>query len=290
MKTIKGLFILFFTLAFSFTAKAEEVLLATIDVDVQHDYQSFLSGRDPLTIKDFSGDYSRRDVAEIILMQQALSIGGLKQKLDFKVVQGYDHSLQLVTAAVAVIRGSPLWGADASRYPEQLYISQNLVKPGEFNVGAYTRKANTIALGSNDYASLTQLTAVSSRSWVIDWRTLKRMKMHQVIDVQTWPKMVEYVATGKADFTLAPFQSTPDMSLTVGDHTLIPIPNVKVALYGSRHWIVSKQHPKGEAVFKALRQGIAELLEADTINRAYQESGFYHQKTLDWPSISPKKG
>ncbi|MDO8342427.1 MAG: hypothetical protein Q7T48_04450 [Cellvibrio sp.] len=37
---------------------------------------------------------------------------------------------------------------------------------------------------------------------------------------------------------------------------LVPIPCIKVALPGSRHWPVSKKHPLGEEIFNALARGI----------------------------------
>ena len=68
---------------------------------------------------------------------------------------------------------------------------------------------------------------------------------------------------------------------------LVPIPGIKVALPGSRHWPVSKAHPRGEEVFNALMRGIEELEKKNIIQRAYEECGFFHPQVKDWILINP---
>ena len=54
-------------------AAADRPLPALIPDDVLLDYQRFLAGRDPLAIVDFGGLHARRDVIEVLLLQQALA-------------------------------------------------------------------------------------------------------------------------------------------------------------------------------------------------------------------------
>ena len=51
---------------------AGQTLTAAVDEDIIADYQLFVGERDPLDIIHFSGPGARRDVVEIVLLQQAL--------------------------------------------------------------------------------------------------------------------------------------------------------------------------------------------------------------------------
>ncbi len=56
---------------------------AAVPADVMADYSRFLNRRDPLSISDFSGPHSRRDVVEVVLLHQALALGGWGRALEF---------------------------------------------------------------------------------------------------------------------------------------------------------------------------------------------------------------
>ena len=89
MKKIVSLFILAFTVNFAFAETptedtlVREELIIVIPGDVKRDYELFVSGRDPLEIKDYSGLGSRRDVVEVVLIQQALALGGITEPIRF---------------------------------------------------------------------------------------------------------------------------------------------------------------------------------------------------------------
>ncbi|NTS76549.1 hypothetical protein HR060_06665 [Catenovulum sp. SM1970] len=258
---------------------------ATVDLDVKRDYDAFLKGRDPLTITDFSGEHSRRDVVELIILQQALHLGGYPAQVEWVLTQGYNHSIQLVATGFATVRGTPAWGNDAYRTSDEVFISQSLINIGDFIVGLYTSPANTKALSSKTERDVKSLTAIANRQWFVDWRTLKRLDFAEVKSVRPWPRMVKHVSELKGDFTLAPFQSTPDMSLIVEGKKLIPIPNFKIALDDTRHWIVTKNHPDGHAIFKALSKGLQELLDSGAYAQAYRESGFMNERVAHWQTL-----
>ena len=91
----------------------------------------------------------------------------------------------------------------------------------------------------------------------------------------------------RADITLAPFQSNPEMKVLVGNLELIPIQGIKISLPGSRHWVISKKHPESAAIEAALIRGMAVLETNKTIQRAYEESGFFHPDVKEWTLINP---
>lgn len=59
-------------LLFFLPAAFADPVTVLVPPDVWKDYQTLVNGRDPLTITEFSGPGRRRDVVEVILLQQAL--------------------------------------------------------------------------------------------------------------------------------------------------------------------------------------------------------------------------
>lgn len=72
---ICGLILSLYCMAEPVLPKAE-VIPVYIRDDVYEDYLKFLNGRPVLSIVDFRGATMRRDVADMVLVQQALALGG----------------------------------------------------------------------------------------------------------------------------------------------------------------------------------------------------------------------
>lgn len=262
--------------------------LVGMERDIARDYRRFLAGRDPLSVTDYTGEFSRRDVVEVALFFQALAFGGYHLELDLDPGDSYRRIVQQVGVAKTVASGPLVWREDVhdSRY----FISEAIVRPGEFVVGLYTSPDNQKALKARSLDDLKSLSAVSSHHWRADWRVLKTLPMKSVYDTFLWSTMVRMVWAGRADFTLAPFQTGPDMAIEIDDLKLVPIPGIKLALEGSRHWVVSRQHPEGSKVFSALEVGIAQLRQRGLIAKAYRDSGFYNNQVRDWALLNSNFG
>ncbi len=71
--------------------------------DVHADYLHFLKGRDPHAITEFGEFGARRDVVEVILLEQALRLGGLAAHLTFQLadVQSEAASIFISEAVLA---------------------------------------------------------------------------------------------------------------------------------------------------------------------------------------------
>ncbi len=70
-----GLLISLSCIAQSVQVKSSEIPVYIRD-DVYEDYLKFLNGRSVLSIIDFRGSTMPRDVADVVLLQQALALGG----------------------------------------------------------------------------------------------------------------------------------------------------------------------------------------------------------------------
>lgn len=263
-------------------ATSTPAVVATIDADVHADYLAFIGDRDPLQIKHYGGEGSRRDVIEVLLLQQALALGGIEERLEFRIVEGYLDSLNVLARGDALLRATPAWGEDCVE--SKFHIGAPVIRLGEFQVGLYTRPNTKI---EQLQLPLKQLTAVTNHDLKADLHTLQGLGIAKIFNVERWPTMIAMVATGEADVILAPFQDTEGMVMTVGETQLLPVPEVKVALADSRHWIASRVHPRGDEVSKALARGLALQRQAGTITRAYTETGFFHPAVSSWALLNP---
>lgn len=263
------------------------VLAASVvmDADILVDYERFLAGRNVQSIDDYGGKHSRRDVIEVVLLHQALYLGGYRGTLELVPEDSYRRLLQKVASGQVTVSGVPVWDEDTGH--AELYTTEAIIREGEFVVGLYTSPNNAKALAVTEASDLHALSIVSTPQWRSDWRTIQSMGFNQVYDTFLWPMMVKMVWSKRADVTLAPFQPNETMSAYSEGLHLIPIPNIKVALRGSRHWIVSRADPEGEALFSALVKGVAMLRHEGVITRAYTESGFFDPRVKDWAVINP---
>lgn len=261
-----------------------EELIIAIPGDIKDDYDLFLAGRDPLQINDYGGIGSRRGVVEVVLMQQALALGGINYPIRFIVTSSHARIIKQVHSGKAVMTGNSTWH-DLLNNRDLLYISESIVDDGQSVAGLYTILENQKAISAKSLQDVRLLTAVSSKAWLVDWQTLNAMKMNSLINTVKWSSMVKMVAKGRADFLLAPFQPSKDMSFTPEGIHLVPVPGIKVKLKGTRHFAVSKRHPKGKEVITALNIGIKLMKEQGVVNKAYTDAGFFNRKVKEWQPI-----
>lgn len=276
-------------LLLAFYCQAGNTITAAVDEDIIADYHLFVGERDPIDIDRFSGPGARRDVVELVLLQQALHLGGFQGKLVLRPENSYLRILKLLTDGQIPISGALMWRHDIKPHAAHLYKTSAVVKDDEFIVGLYTRQDNNRALNADTLEKVSQLSAASNDHWKPDVATLKALGISRIYYSTYWVQIVRMVVAGRADITLAPFQSNPGMKVQVDNLELVPIPGVKVAIADSRHWPVSKKHPQGEAIFNALQKGIALLEQKNVIQRAYEECGFFHEGVKNWKLLNPPK-
>jgi hypothetical protein len=260
---------------------AEATVLAAGPADVMADYQRFLNQRDVLQLSDFSGPYSRRDVVEMALFHQALHRGGWRAPLKFQDMPSVERLLRELGLGRVVSSSTSYWSEDIRGAEAHVQLSQAVIGDGEFEAGFYTVESNTRAMAAKTLKDLQALSSLSNQTWLVDWRNLKRLGI-QAQHVTNWELMPKMVAAGRADFLLAPFQATPDLSLQVGTVRLTPIPGLKIAMQGTRHFLISKVHPDGPKLQAALNTGLQQLRQQGVIRKAYMQSGFLNAKVSGW--------
>jgi hypothetical protein len=284
MKTIKR-WLVSALLSTLMVVAAAETVNVYIPPDVLADYEVFLDGRSPKHIRDYSGEGARRDVIEVVLFQQALHLKGGKWDIQFVEQPEYGAMLDGIESGEAIASVTSLWRKDLTTRWSNLYITTAVIERGQFEAGFYTPDSNANALQSRTNKKIKALRGVSSRNWVIDWRTLENFGAN-VHHADTWGEMVEQVFNGESDYLLAPFQSSDDLSLTLPEGTLVPIPNVKIALMGTRHFAISRTHPLGQEFNNALHRGLMAMKKDGTLEKAYADCGFLNQQARDWREVT----
>lgn len=259
----------------------------TIQEDVYNDYINFLNGRNPLEISNYDGAYSRRDVVEVVMLEQALYLGGLRGfEFEFIMTNAEGRDYALLKSGKALIRGTAMWAYDYPSLESYLYRSIDVVEEGKFEAGFYTEENRVDVLKKKEIEEIFDLKVVSSKSWTVDWLTLEKLKFENRVDTAKWENMVNLVANSRADVLLAPFQPNEDMSFEAYGFIFVPIKGVKIALADPRIFAVSKKHPMGQIVYESLNKGLKIMKEKGLIEKIYIESGFYNQRVKEWRLVN----
>ena len=263
--------------SFASISQPNEITIYIRD-DVFKDYQNFIGERDVLTIKNFSGKSIRRDVVDMIIAQQALKLGGFDYSFRYASGKVNFRNTKMLQNGDLLISFDSYWLEDAKALVDKIFISDELIRKGEYIAGIYTNPNNQKVLAIKTLSDLTELSAVSTSKWKTDWKTLSDLPLKELTDESEWLSMARLVNLQWVDFLLMPFHSTEDQSYTMGEITLIPVKGIGIELYDSRHFVISKQHPKGNEAIKAINIGLKKLRAQGAITKAYTQAGFFIDK------------
>lgn len=249
-------------------------------------YDSFLAerGKHPLDITDLTSEYTNRIVADLIIIQQALQLGGFPVSIHLLEVPNSARERMMVRNGEVVMSGQDLFSMAIT---DDVYKSTAVIPKGGFVKGIYGRKGNELLRTVDSLEDLRQFKAVSSKAWMVDWMTLQKIGVKKLRSVPRGDMMPGLVDDGKVDFALLEFTANEDLSINIGGHVLYPVPGVKIGLVDSRHFTVSKRHPYGASVYEALEKGLAVLLENGTVDKYYTQVGFYNEAVADWKLLNP---
>ena len=255
-------------------ARSNDILIYIRD-DVYEDYQNFVGDRDVLTITDFSGKTVRRDVVDMIIAQQALQLGGFAYEFSYAPGKVNFRNTKMLQNGDLLISFDSYWNTDAQALADKLYISDAVIRNGEYIAGIYTTPNNQKVLKIRELDDLKTLTSISTPKWRTDWNTLQSLPLKELIKEDSWLSMTRLVNLQWVDFMLMPFNSTPDQSFTMEKIHLVPVKNVGIILKDSRHFVISKQHPQGKKAYIAINRGLKILRKQGAIKKAYLQAGFF---------------
>lgn len=267
-------------------------LIVAVPGDVLGDYRRWLGGRDVVDVDSYLGDGIRRDVVEVALFRQALALGCGELPVEWLEVDSYPRTLLLLREQHIDAAATTVWRSDVPS--DAVALSASVIEDGQFVAALYSAQSNPIVLGG--YSDLAHYSVVSSSHWAQDWLTLKSMPFSTHHDVNGWPTMLRWVASGKADMLLAPMIPSESDRLVALDVVLKPVVGARVVLPGARHFAF-RHNPLGERALSSadgvtkklpqcFDQGLAKLSHMGRIEKAYRQSGFWRADFMAWPVIN----
>ncbi|TMO54225.1 hypothetical protein CWC21_16065 [Pseudoalteromonas phenolica] len=278
-----SLFLCFFV---ALNAKAK--IPISIETDIYNYAQQVLGEETIESIEHFNHPSCLRDVVEFILVQKAIKLGGVNLEYDF-VLGDYDaRNIRLIQHGLLLISFDSIWLNEASQYDKDVFISDPVIRNGEFYAGIYVSHNKVSDLKPKLAQSISNLSFVTSEAWHTDVKTLTALKPKNLVIEADWLVMAKMVSNGWVDAMLAPFKPSMPFEYIGKNYNIRAIDGVKVALQDSRHFVVSKKHPLGDKTFIALQKGLKQLRKSGFIERAYKECGFLNPLVDDWQEIKAK--
>ncbi|HEY0946814.1 MAG TPA: methyl-accepting chemotaxis protein [Opitutaceae bacterium] len=237
-------------------------------------------------ITRFDSPHANRPTVDLVLQLQALAAGGLDFDYELSVHQNHGRAVVEVQQGYNHLTAETVWDSEITRNADNLLSSQPVILNGQFEKGLYVRPDHPRLLEARLPEALSDCIGATVFNWAVDLQLLEALGLKRIEKASRIENVFQLLRDGRADFTLLEFAATPDMSLEHGGVKLIPVPQCKVALPGSRSWIVSKHAPHAAEILQALDRGIAALRQEGRIERAFGECGFFHPKVSRWKRLS----
>ena len=231
------------------------------------------------------GNYVNRPTIDLILQLQALKAGGLEFDFELVPTPNYERAKLEVIQGGADLAAETIWDDEIADSAGALLKSDVILQNGEFEKGIYTLPTNAKLLAISTLEELRQYVGVTVGSWALDVKTVEAMKLKGVEKAAKIENVFLMIDKQRADFTLGEFSGNADLSVESSGVKLVPVPNCKVAIAGSRSWVVSKKSPHADALLAALQKGVKSLCAAGRIERALKESGFLNPKVATWKRL-----
>jgi len=250
-------------------------------------YENFLNEKNQsvFEVDNLVSEFANRNVADMVIIMQALNLGGYKSKLVMVEAPNFERELKLLQKGEVVIMHQEIWDDDIDEHQDVLFRSEVIIAEGEFIKGIYTVEENDDVLSIKKRKDVSLFSAVSNKKWRADWEILEKLNLRQLISVSKREYMVNLAGFRGVDFLLLPFSATPDLSYSFNGLKLVPVQGIKVVFSGSRSFALSKKHSSGKQVYEAIQNGLKIMKKKGTIKRYLVESGFFNKQTEDWSII-----
>lgn len=257
----------------SVVAATEQIDIYIRD-DVYEDYLKFVDGRDVLSIGEFNSPFLRRDVADMVVLQQALALGGFAKKFNYIPGKVNFRNTKMLENGELLLSFDSYWLTDANAIADKIYISDPVINKGQYLAGLFASPNNKKVFAVTSVEQLAKLTAVSTPKWQTDWQTLSTLPLKQLVQEDEWLSQARMVHMQWVDFMLMPLFNTPDGNYQLEKIHLKMVPKLAILLNDSRHFVISRNHPQGKAAFSALNSGLKQLRSTGKIELIYTRAGF----------------
>ncbi|WP_076541058.1 ABC transporter substrate-binding protein [Shewanella sp. UCD-KL21] len=234
-------------------------------------------------ISDFSQMNTHRGEVELALLCKALQLGGISPEIQLQQVPNYSRALVEAKSGNVLMPAETVWRNEINE--ALFFVSNPIFDAGTVELGIYALANNTEIMQVKTSAELKEFVCASSENWYEDWAVLQQIGI-TAYSVATQNLMFKMVSKGRADFVLSEFSSEENFAIEIEGITLIPVPNIKINMDNSRHFVISKKAADAEKIYQALQKGLKQLRADGTINSAFYQSGFMSPKVKDWQVIN----
>jgi hypothetical protein len=236
-------------------------------------------------IARYDGPNANRPTVDLLLELQALKAGGLDFDFEFVPVPNYERAKLEVVQGGADLSAETLWDDEIAENSGTLLKTDAVIRKGEFEKGIYVVPTNDRLLKMSSLDEFRTTAAAVVGTWALDVKTLEAMKLKGIEKAGKPENVFLMIDKGRADFTLMEFSSAADLATETSGVKLVPVPNCKVGLLGSRSWVVSKASASASSIHEALVRGAKVMRGDGRIERAYRESGFLNARVATWKRI-----
>ncbi|WP_320172971.1 hypothetical protein [Maridesulfovibrio sp.] len=265
------------------------ILQGTLD-----SYNELLSHTDkpPYLLDEFPNAKISRSLADVIIAQKALLLGGIEPEFIFKPIPNSRRATE--DAANGLVAFYPhelnLKTLDVPRYKNIFLVSDPITRFGEFQKVFYCLPSNSALLSATNAAEINlNGKGIVGQHWHNDKKVLEDMGITNIIDAPTFNCMAKMIAAGRADWIPLEISNSKDSSMTINGIHLVPIPGIKFSLLESRHFFISKAHPEGKIIYRALQKGIRELRKQGFIHKILTQAGMFNPYVDSWTILNGEK-
>jgi len=230
-----------------------------------------------------------RTTADVIILLRALRIGGIESPIEFIEVPNARRSTQETARGRTVLCSQQL-NKNTNTIPgyENAFLTTDpITRFGEFQKGFYCLPDNTALLAATKAEEINNLgKGILGQHWNNDINILNDMNITNIITSPTFDSIIKMVEAGRADWVPLEISNSKDFSMNIQGINLVPIPGIKFSLLESRHFLVSRKHPKGKEVYGALQKGIKELRGQGFIRKIMTQAGIFNSRTDSWKILN----
>lgn len=286
---LKHFFILFpflFSLFANAQIKEPSSLLplrVTINTITYNKYQLYDKKDICNELPDYNKEQVDRPLVELSIICSAFKQQGIDLKIEFFETGSYARSLWLIKKGIVDIFSQTVWQTDVDE--QYMYASVDTIREGEFYKGIYTHEYHHLQDVDLEYINFEKYRGTTQQTWIHDLAIINSLT-NNVLKNNYFPTMFKILSNNRADFTLMEFPAKGELSITQGDHRLLPIKGIKVVIPMARKFIISKAPENSQYIYETLNNGLAAMRKHGEIYKRYVDSGFINNKTKDWKVIN----
>jgi hypothetical protein len=181
------------------------------DKDTIDNFKKFSEITPIKKITTFNNPYTGyRAVVELVLIHQAIKLGGLETEIILKEMPNYARSVLQASHGKLDMPSETLWGLDIDE--TLFYKTDPIIRKYEQEMGIFVLPELNDTYKVNSLKDLQNLSAVVQKTWIMDVATLKDMKISRIEYPSTINSMYKMVEAKRVNFLLWTFSSISEVT------------------------------------------------------------------------------